>query len=338
MKNQIRKTKNDINIGIQLLRMIFSFNIVVIHCLNKKYMNKLIYFFCFYGFYNYVPTFFLISFYFSNKLFTSKNINKLKERLLRISIPYIIWPCIFWIKYSFINSMKGIVDSDKYKFLFYQLIIGKSFHPVFWFQFCLLFWSICFIILIFSFKYYNNIIIIITFIILFLNLFGYTNKLFQNYNPIIKRSVREIFYRNIYMTSGFFLGAINILDKSFIIKAKIIIISLFTSFLIEISIFSQRLDCIKTQFIIIIIFFAFSFITSNIIKNSNIIFILKQITSFTGGIYYLHWEIKYRTMNDFFLIKKGDFISCVINYLICYIFCFISYNICKNTRLKYLFI
>ena len=148
--------------------------------------------------------------------------------------------------------MKGIVDSDKYKFLFYQLIIGKSFHPVFWFQFCLLFWSICFIILIFSFKYYNNIIIIITFIILFLNLFGYTNKLFQNYNPIIKRSVREIFYRNIYMTSGFFLGAINILDKSFIIKAKIIIISLFTSFLIEISIFSQRLDCIKTQFIIFI--------------------------------------------------------------------------------------
>ena len=150
MKNQIRKTKNDINIGIQLLKMIFSFNIVVIHCLNKKYMNKLIYFFCFYGFYNYVPTFFLISFYFSNKSFTSKNINKLKERLLRISIPYIIWPCIFWIKYSFINSMKGIVNSDKYKFLFYQLIIGKSFHPVFWFQFCLLFWSICFIILIFT--------------------------------------------------------------------------------------------------------------------------------------------------------------------------------------------
>ena len=140
------------------------------------------------------------------------------------------------------------------------------------------------------------------------------------------------------MTSGFFLGAINILDKSFIIKTKIIIISLVTSFLIKISIFSQRLDCIKTQFIIIIIFFVFSFITSNIIKNSHIIFLLKQITSFTGGIYYLHWEIKYRTMNNLLLIKKGDFITCVIIYLICYIFCFISYHICKNTRLKYLFI
>ena len=83
------ETKKNINLGIQLLRMIFSFNIVVAHCLNKRYQNKLIYFFCLKGIHYYVPTFFLISFYFSYKTFSSKNIIKLKERLLKLLLLFI---------------------------------------------------------------------------------------------------------------------------------------------------------------------------------------------------------------------------------------------------------
>lgn len=339
MINHIKEKQKNINLGIQLLRMIFSFNIVVAHCLNKKYETKLIFFLCLFGLHYYVPTFFLISFYFSNKTFSSRNILKIKERLLRISIPYIIWPCIIWMKYTFINSMKGNIDVDKYKFLFYQLLIGKSILPIFWFHFCLLFWSISFIIIIISFQhYYNHIIIFLLLIIFYLNLFGYTNKLFHNYKPIIQRSVKQIFNTNIYVTSGFVLGKINILGKTYFIKFKIISVSLIIIFLIKSSIYVKRLDCISTQSIITFIFLLFSLFPFDFIKNANIIVIFKQITNFTGGIYYLHWEIKHRTINNFILIRKGNFISCVFIYLICYIFCFISFKIFKNTKLKYLFI
>lgn len=69
MENQ----KKTINRGIQILRMIFSFNIVVFHCIDNKYQNKFIYFICRIAVYYYVPTFFLISFYFSYIILTQYN-------------------------------------------------------------------------------------------------------------------------------------------------------------------------------------------------------------------------------------------------------------------------
>ena len=147
----------------------------------------------------------------------------------------------------------------------------------------MLFWSIFFIIIIISFQqYYNNIIIFLLLIIFYLNFFGYTNKLFHNYTPIIQRSVKEIFITNIYITSGFVLGKINILGKSHFIKSKIISISLIIIFLIKSSIYAKRLDCISTQSTITVIFLFFSHFPFDFIKNANIIAIFKQITNFTG--------------------------------------------------------
>ena len=184
--------------------------------MNKKiYRNEIINILCFKGLDNYVPTFFIISFYFSYNKFTSQKTYIFSERLLRIIIPYIIWPCLFWFKYTFINSMNGIQDNNKYKILFYQILIGKPFHPVFWFQFCLLFWSFLFIIIIILFKnLYYYIIIILLIIIFNLNYFGYINNFFINYNFIIIISVKELFITSIYMISGFLLGSKNLIKKN----------------------------------------------------------------------------------------------------------------------------
>ena len=95
---------------------------------------------------------FFISFYFSYYIFTQRNIIKLKERLLRLIIPYITWPFVFFVKYVFINKINDKKYKIKYKDILYQLLVGKPFHPVFWYQFVLLFWSIVFLILIFTFK------------------------------------------------------------------------------------------------------------------------------------------------------------------------------------------
>ena len=81
-------------LGIDILRMILQFLIIAHHTsdytkeknfileINKRYLSF------------YTSSFFLISFYFSYKLFNSLNVSKIKERLLRICLPYFIWPLI----------------------------------------------------------------------------------------------------------------------------------------------------------------------------------------------------------------------------------------------------
>ena len=326
-------------LNIQILRVIISFNIIVFHCIANKKQNIFIYFISRIAVYYYVPTFFFISFYFSHKTFISRNIFKLKERLLRISIPYIIWPCIFWIKYNIDNKINGIEDKDKYKILLYQLLFGKPINPVFWFQFCLLFWTIIFIILIFLFKHlYNYVLISLFAIILVLNYFGFSYLILKNYKGLYSVSITDLFYRNIFMFSGFYFGVQDFYQSNFSIKIKIIAISLISIFIIKLSINKIKFDYISVQFIVNIIFIASSFFPFDFIKNKNIILIIKQITSYTGGVYYLHWQIRHKILKNFILIKNADFMSCINNYILCYFFSFISFKIFKNTKLKYLFI
>jgi len=339
MNNIIKSENKNINIGIQLLRTILSFNIVVFHCLDNKFNTKYIYFFCLMGVKYYVPTFFVISSYFSYKTFSSKNIIKLKERLLRIIIPYTIWPFIIWFKYSFISGWNGLEDNNKFKILFYQLLIGKPFLPVFWFHFCLIFWSIFFTILVLILKYtYNYILILLIILSVNINYFDYINILFKGIKDIILVAIKDLFKTIVYMVFGFFLGSKSILKRKIEIKIKIILISLINCLMINQSINKRKLFSLQILFISNIIFISFSTIPFEFIKNKNINSFLKQLTGFSGGIYYLHWEIKFRLMKSFILIKKGDFLSCIIIYLICYSFSFIMYNLFKNTKLKYMFI
>jgi len=339
MKMKLESQKKTINEGIQILRMILSFNIVVFHCIANKAQNIFIYFICKIAVPYYVPTFFLIAFYFSYKTFTSKKIIRLKDRLLRILIPYIIWPCVFWIKYSFINVIKGLEDKNKYKDLFIQLLIGKPILPVFWFQFCLIFWSMLFIIIIISFKNQYKFIMSGLFAIIFcLNYFGFTDSLKKNNFSFVAISVCDLFYRNINIFIGFFFGSITLLDRKFSIKIIISLISFIGLIILKCMNAGSKFRNIYVQLIINIIFILSSFLKFDFIKNRIIVFFMNQMTRYTGGIYYLHYEIKHRTFSDIYLIKKANFFSCIIIYLICYIFCFLSFKLFKNTKLKYLFI
>lgn len=271
--------------------------------------------------------------------FTSRNIIKLKERLLRILIPYIIWPSIFWIKSSYIKYIKGNKEEINFKVLFHQLLIGKPFLPVFWFQFCLIFWSILFIIIILCFKnFYKYIMTFLFIVILCLNHFGFVYYLLNGNQSFFAISIRDLFFKNIHMFTGFFFGSITILNRNIKFKSIIILLSYIGSIFCKYLNSNKKYDYIYIQFIINIIFIFSSVLPFNLIKNRIIILIINQITSYTGGIYYLHYEIKLRTFNDIPVIKKGNFFSCIIIYLICYLFCFLSFKIFKKTKLKYLFI
>jgi fucose 4-O-acetylase-like acetyltransferase len=95
------------NLGIEILRMILCFWVITFHFAGNSNKVKYKILQTFY----HVPTFMLISFYFSYKAFISNDIIKYKMRLERLLIPYIIWPIIFLsisISFDSINIKKLI--------------------------------------------------------------------------------------------------------------------------------------------------------------------------------------------------------------------------------------
>ena len=343
IKKQKISIKN-INIGIELLRMIFCFLIVVYHLHSnekKSYIMNLS--LCCLGFYT--STFFLISFYFSFRCLSSNNIIILKERLRRIILPYVIWPIIIFLEKNIIKYKYSNKFPYSIKHLILQLVVGRNINDVFWFQFNLIFISI--IIIIISLIFQKNISFYI-FICIFLfavyfNFKGFDKAIFSSYNKNISHSVGRISYSIIYSITGFLLGSFNLLN---LIKQKHKkIILLFFPFLLYILREHNKIILITPKFyfiiidiIIIFLFIFFSSIHLDSVMNINFIMIIKRITSFTGGIYYLHlfiFDIFY-SFTD--LIRKRDAKSCIIIYFLCYLICFIFSNIFKQSRLKYLFI
>ena len=112
------KNKTELNKGIQILRVILSYLIIQLHFYNYKLTKNKILIFIRHCSDFYVPIFFVISYYFSYKAFLHKNINKMKTRLNRVLIPYILWPIIFLI----INNIYYMKYKITFKDLYIQLL------------------------------------------------------------------------------------------------------------------------------------------------------------------------------------------------------------------------
>lgn len=132
-------SRRKINYGIQILRMILAFLFLTFHCFNKKLAKNKFFIVLINGVSFYVPAFFIMSYYFSFHIVNSKNIQKMKMRIKRLFIPYIIWPFVFFlidkIIQFFNHKYRGCTIND----LIIQLLIGKRINRVFWFQCNLIF-------------------------------------------------------------------------------------------------------------------------------------------------------------------------------------------------------
>ena len=335
------KSKKKIYLGIEILRMFLSFFIVVVHFFNKNYARTKYLLFPFKALCYYIPTFFVISFYFNYKTFVSRNISKIKERFLRILIPYYIWPTIFFIRYHCFNYLNGFIENNKLKKLYYQYIIGAGFHGIFWFQFNLILISLLITIIIFLFKKNHLLIIIIIGIIMFIfEVSGYRSQFFSNYNFIILHTVMNLSISSIYSISGLFLGFFNILDYFNKYRIKVISIFLFSFYLLigSQNLFLIKYYIIKIDFVSIGLFLIFALFPFDKIKFNFIISIIKKITSYTGGVYYLHPEIYNIFKYNLNPIKFRRLTGCIVNYLFCYLTCFFGSKAFKESKLKYLFI
>ena len=148
--NNDSQTKK-IYLGIDFLRFLLCFWIVLFHCSNfrkhYKYFWRLFH----------VPTFFVIAFYFFYPLLYKRIIEKIKIRFQRLLIPYIIWPLLLFFLNNInikIICLDTLAKTISLKDLFTQIVLGKGIHGVFWFQNNLLFLSLFFSIISFLFK--NN--------------------------------------------------------------------------------------------------------------------------------------------------------------------------------------
>ena len=330
-------TYRKLYIGLELLRIFFSFNILVLHCINRKIYTKLL---------NIVKeivslgliTFFIMSFYFSYELFSSKNIIKIKQRFQRLLIPYIVWPIFMFIHKN--NILYLLLYKKTYiaKYIFYQFLIGNGIYSVFWFSYNLIFASLILTIIIFITK--KNLIILLTtsiFIYLYISS-GYYYKIFLNFNWLWYYSIRPLAYTYILMTIGSYLSSIKIIEKSNANQKYSIIFCLIL--LILLIIFYK----IIRKYLFLLYLFSISLIILfSILPFSKLKFTanIKQISSYTGGIYYTH-VLVYSLIKKYVIIKynivEGTIIICIINYLLCFIICFIGFKIFKKNKLKYLFI
>jgi fucose 4-O-acetylase-like acetyltransferase len=317
-----------------------SFFILQKHCFNINLTKNKFIIITYNSIGIYISTFYLISYFFSYKALKLKNTNRIKSRIKRFLIPYIIWPTLIFLYNNIFCIFRINKNHIKLKHLFIQLVTGKRIYNVFWFQCNLIFTFILFSIIALSIK--RDIIFsmqLLGMIGYFYHLLHYYYKLFGTYLYEI-RSLFQDFGRVLFYSSiGITLASIVDIENLKKNRKKIIIFSLFSLYLIKDYLFIKKklyyLRSIINGIAAISFFYFFSAIPN--LNNKKIISMISTITNYTGGIYYLHIIIWRFLRKKIQIFKRKTLFGCFLNYFICYFICFLGDKNFEKSILKYLF-
>ena len=342
-----KKISNSIQrkIGIEILRFILCFRIVLLHYYSSdnRFINKLRK-----NFFQ-VPCFFFISFYFLYPIVIYKrNILKMRMRLERLLIPFIIYPFFFWSINNLLFLLFKINRFGRYltiRELKTQLIVGRGIPnlSILWFQFNLIISTLFFFISSFLLKRY--FLIFFQFIGSISYIFQYSginSDFFNQYMvgtfPIIMPVGNLIEILPIAATA-FSLSSINKRKNISCINLRYLFFTVFFFILIShYNIFtnirgysSPGFKPLVNSLLLFITFYRIPFETIN----HKILKIINLIIKYTPGIYCLHRLVMHYISLKF--RKKGTFIGCIIVYIISYFLSYIGSLIFSKTKLKYLF-
>lgn len=215
--------------------------------------------------------------------------------------------------------------------------------PTFWYQWDLIFITIFYFIIVLIFKKLYNFILIIISIISFI--YQYNGKNYRYFRN--KKNGMYPLGRIIEMLPcsviGFAIAFSGILKYLKKYRFRTIIVCIYFSyFIINYNIFAINVGFdysgIKIYFLSIFLFIIFALFPSDKIENKIIIKIIKQITNYTAGVYYLHISICRYIKPYIKLVEKRTIKGCIIIYLSCYFFCLIGNLIFGKTRLRNLFL
>ena len=336
MKLEQKSPKNH---GISLLRFILAFMVVLDHFYEQKKQNKILHIL-----YYHIPTFFLLSFFYTHNSFVPFKIMKIKLRFERIIIPYVCWSIISWVLFNIYFYIFKKECNHSVKELLYNFLNAHVFIPALWFQNIIILINLIFSIVILTFE--NDYLLIFQIIMILSYVFQYSGI---NYHFF--RNHFHHFYYTTYgrlvetlpnSISGFFIAASNIHNKLRIRKTKTVIISLFVLLLATGSQFDKKLRGfqyagVRLNIAAICIFFIFFYVFLDKIINKRIIKFIDFLIHYTAGIYYSHYLVGRSYFVNFILGKKiKTFFGTAIIYLFSYILCFFLDILIGKTKLKHL--
>lgn len=315
----------------QLIAQLNNYIIFVIHIFKQRV--------------NYhIPTFFLISFYYTNKAFITFNISKIKLRFQRLLIPYVLWSIIAFILNNIYFHLFKLNCPHKFHKLLENLLNGHVFILALWFQNILIFTTLIVSLIVLSFKKDYILIFIIFFILSYAFQYSGINfRFFLKHFTLLYYATYGRFIETFPNSlCGFFIASFKITNilKNHIIKTIIIC----NSILLFISVYrfnnkllSFKYAGIRLNIAAICIFLIFFYLPFNKINNVKIKKILDKITNYTAGIYFIHYLIgKGYAMKIILGNKIENIFGCLIIYLISYISCFFLDKLIGNTNLKHL--
>ena len=340
----INLKEKKVNLGINVLKMILSFWVLSFHCTSLKIKTKYKILKTFF----HVPTFMIISFYFSYNLFYIRNVTKVKQRIKRLLIPYSIVPLIHLIIFEdfYKYNKKGFKTKIKRHIisLYLQYITGYTCALQLWYIQILIFYTIFFFIIFSIFRKNSIVIIQIIQIISYLIQYSEINyKIFIKYKKAHIRSISHIVEIIPFAITGLTFAHIKILKIFINHRIK----SIFYFIIILIIIYNYNIfdnfkgfpySGIGKNIAAICLFISFSLIPFEKINNKILVNSIRLLTSYTGGVYYFHLIINYIILNiTHSKSNNNNFYNCIVIYLVCYIFCMIGTKTFKNSQLKYLF-
>ena len=284
----------------------------------------------------------IISFYFSYKTFFTIDMNKIRQRLIRILIPFIIIPIIDLGTRTFSSNLK-ILSNIKIHitYLLLQYLTGYMTYVFLWFLQMMIFLTLLFIILFYFCK--KNCLMILQLLIVISYWFQYSEKnfkIFYLYKPYI-RSFSHIAEMIPLASIGLIFGYFQLIQKLQSNKKRYMFYSFILFYFINnYNIFGEfrgfPYSGIKNSIAAICLFIFFSLIPFQII-NAKILQLIKIITRHTGGIYYFQGII-FNILKDITFYKKNSyFFKCITIYIFGYLLSFTGTLIFRKNKLKYLF-
>lgn len=357
MENKFKKTnileniknyefkKNNFNYGLSILKSILSFLVVIVHNFKWRTTKNKFILFITKNRHFHVPSFFIISFYFSEKLLTSLNVKLIIKRLVRLFIPYITWPIIIWNINRFLVKKYHKKLPCSIELLKSQLIWGTRFMNQLWFNWNLILGIFLFVLIIFIYKnhfiFILQIILILTYIVQYS---GFNYKYIFLRCPIHYRyNIGFIFDSIPCEITGFFLSFYKLFNVAKSQRIKTIIFSVLIYYLISnFDVFSNRKGTdyqgINLNIQSICLILIFTVLPFDKIEKKYILKLIKIINNYSAGVFYLHVSIRFYFADIFDDIKKGTFFGIIINYIICYFISYIGIILFGKTLFRHLFI
>ena len=341
-----KKNYSGYNLGISMLKMLACFLVIVSHIwgVNIVYTGPLgwIYFLREYA----VPVFMILAFFFSQKMITQSDWDKIFKRIIKLIVPLFVWALIYWIFYKLLQEFLYPGYDLKVKDLFLQMFTGNSVYlnGTMWFQVNLIVLTLALALIVFvANKFHNELFALCAIVCIYLQYAG-TMLFIYKFKAEIAGSVGRLHEMIPMAVIGYFLAYYGLLEKSRKHWITTILVSLVSLWMIRYYTVIpkpdvQTFDYGGLRHIVLGLILIFMFYAPPLEKLPKFVHVIVEwLTKYTLGIYcmhrlvgtLLHYFISHRTID----IETFTFFDCVLIYVISYVISFLIARIpCKWTRM-----